>query len=98
MKEKCHRPDTGTYPVIDDDNNNKVVGLISRYHLISSMKKKAILVDHNERSQSVDGLEECEILEIIDHHRVVQMCLQGNLIYFRNEPVGSKASTIIAPP
>ena len=83
-----------TYPVIDDNNNNKVVGLISRYHLISSMKKKVILVDHNERSQSVDGLEECEILEIIDHHRVADV-FTGNPIYFRNEPVGS-TSTIIA--
>ena len=83
-----------TYPVIDDNNNNKVVGLISRYHLISSMKKKVILVDHNERSQSVDGLEECEILEIIDHHRVADV-FTGNPIYFRNEPVGSTA-TIIA--
>ena len=76
-----------SYPVIDDDNNNKVVGLISRYHLISSMKKKVILVDHNERSQSVDGLEECEILEIIDHHRVADV-FTSNPIYFRNEPVG----------
>lgn len=83
-----------TYPVIDDDDNNKVVGLISRYHLISSMKKKVILVDHNERSQSVDGLEECEILEIIDHHRVADV-FTGNPIYFRNEPVGSTA-TIVA--
>ncbi len=81
-----------TYPVIGDDN--KVVGLISRYHLISSMRKKVILVDHNERSQSVDGLEECEILEIIDHHRVADV-FTGNPIYFRNEPVGS-TSTIIA--
>ena len=80
------------YPVVDD--NNKVVGLLSRYHLISSMKKKVILVDHNERSQSVDGLEESEILEIIDHHRVADV-FTGSPIYFRNEPVGS-TSTIIA--
>ena len=83
-----------SYPVIDDNNNNKVVGLISRYHLISSMKKKVILVDHNERSQSIDGLEEAEILEIIDHHRVADV-FTGSPIYFRNEPVGS-TSTIIA--
>ncbi len=81
-----------SYPVVD--HNNRVVGLISRYHLISSTKKKVILVDHNERSQSVDGLEECEILEIIDHHRVADV-FTGNPIYFRNEPVGS-TSTIIA--
>ncbi|WFA08857.1 putative manganese-dependent inorganic diphosphatase [Tissierella sp. Yu-01] len=81
-----------SYPVVD--HNKRVVGLISRYHLISSMKKKVILVDHNERSQSVDGLEESEILEIIDHHRVADV-FTGNPIYFRNEPVGS-TSTIIA--
>ena len=80
------------YPVVDD--NDKVVGLLSRYHLISSLKKKVILVDHNERSQSVDGLEESEILEIIDHHRVADV-FTGNPVYFRNEPVGS-TSTIIA--
>ncbi|MCQ4923625.1 putative manganese-dependent inorganic diphosphatase [Tissierella carlieri] len=94
VKDQMSQTRYRSYPVIDDDNNNKVVGLISRYHLISSMKKKVILVDHNERSQSVDGLEECEILEIIDHHRVADV-FTGNPIYFRNEPVGS-TSTIIA--
>ncbi|MBU5439623.1 putative manganese-dependent inorganic diphosphatase [Tissierella sp. MSJ-40] len=94
VKEQMSQTRFRSYPVIDDNNNNKVVGLISRYHLISSMKKKVILVDHNERSQSVDGLEECEILEIIDHHRVADV-FTGNPIYFRNEPVGS-TSTIIA--
>ncbi|NLY66906.1 MAG: putative manganese-dependent inorganic diphosphatase, partial [Tissierellia bacterium] len=81
-----------SYPVVD--HNNRVAGLISRYHLISSTKKKVILVDHNERSQSVDGLEDCEILEIIDHHRIGDV-FTGNPIYFRNEPVGS-TSTIVA--
>lgn len=81
-----------SYPVIDHEN--KVIGSISRYHLISSMKKKVILVDHNERSQSIDGLEEAEILEIIDHHRVADV-FTGNPIYFRNEPVGSTC-TIVA--
>ncbi len=81
-----------SYPVVDLEK--RVVGLISRYHLISSNKKKVILVDHNERSQSVDGLEESEILEIIDHHRVADV-FTGNPVYFRNEPVGS-TSTIVA--
>ncbi len=81
-----------SYPVINHEN--KVIGSISRYHLISSMKKKVILVDHNERSQSIDGLEEAEILEIIDHHRVADV-FTGSPIYFRNEPVGS-TSTIVA--
>ncbi|NLY45275.1 MAG: putative manganese-dependent inorganic diphosphatase [Tissierella sp.] len=81
-----------SYPVVDHER--KVVGSISRYHLISSMKKKVILVDHNERSQSIDGLEEAEILEIIDHHRVADV-FTGSPIYFRNEPVGSTC-TIVA--
>lgn len=81
-----------SYPVVD--SSNRVIGMISRYHLISSHKKKVIQVDHNERSQSVPGLEDAEILEIIDHHRVAD--IQTNTpIYFRNEPVGS-TSTIVA--
>lgn len=81
-----------SYPIIN--RKKKVIGSLSRYHLISNMKKKVILVDHNERSQSIDGLEEAEILEIIDHHRVADV-FTGSPIYFRNEPVGS-TSTIIA--
>lgn len=80
------------YPVINHEN--KVIGSISRYHLISSRKKNVILVDHNERSQSIDGLEEAKILEIIDHHRIGDV-FTGQPIYFRNEPVGSTC-TIIA--
>lgn len=81
-----------SYPVVDIDN--KVVGSISRYHLISPNKKKIILVDHNEKAQSVNGLEDAEILEIIDHHRLADI-QTGLPIYFRNETVGS-TSTIIA--
>ncbi|MBX4269245.1 putative manganese-dependent inorganic diphosphatase [Clostridium estertheticum] len=81
-----------SYPVLDE--NNKVVGSISRFHLISENKKKVILVDHNEKTQSVLGLEDAEILEIIDHHRIADV-QTGQPIYFRNEPVGS-TSTIVA--
>lgn len=81
-----------SYPVVD--SNNKVVGAVSRFHLISQIKKKVILVDHNERAQSVDGLEDAEILEIIDHHRIADI-QTGSPIYFRNQPVGS-SSTIVA--
>lgn len=82
----------GNYPVIDE--NNKVVGSIARFHLISTHKKKVIQVDHNERGQSVHGLEDAEVLEIIDHHRVADI-QTSNPIYFRNEPLGS-TSTIVA--
>jgi len=81
-----------SYPVVDA--THKVIGSISRYHLISQNKKKIILVDHNERTQSVNGLEDAEVLEIIDHHRIADV-ETGQPIYFRNEPVGS-TSTIIS--
>ncbi|MDV3428855.1 MAG: putative manganese-dependent inorganic diphosphatase [Bacillota bacterium] len=81
-----------SYPVVDQDN--KVLGSISRYHLISQNRKKIILVDHNEKPQSVLGIEDAEVLEIIDHHRVASI-ETGLPIFFRNEPVGS-TSTIIA--
>ncbi|MDI9477007.1 MAG: putative manganese-dependent inorganic diphosphatase [Natronincolaceae bacterium] len=92
VREEMSKTRYRSYPITGI--NNKVAGMLSRYHLIASIKKKVILVDHNERSQSVDGLEECEILEIIDHHRIGDI-FTGSPIYFRNEPVGS-TSTIIA--
>lgn len=81
-----------SYPVVDFEH--KIVGSISRYHLISENKKKIILVDHNEKAQSVHGLEDAEILEIIDHHKIGGV-ETGSPIYFRNEPVGCTA-TIVA--
>lgn len=81
-----------SYPVVDDAN--KIVGFISRYHLISQKKKRIILMDHNEKLQSVNGIDEADVLEIIDHHRIADI-QTGRPIYFRNEPVGS-TSTIVA--
>jgi manganese-dependent inorganic pyrophosphatase len=81
-----------SYPVVDD--SYRIKGFISRYHLISKNKKKVILMDHNEKAQSVNGIEDADILEIIDHHRVADI-QTGHPITFRNEPVGS-TSTIVA--
>ncbi len=80
------------YPILDE--NEKVAGVLTRYHLLRPRRKRVVLVDHNETSQSVPGLEEAEILEIIDHHRLADI-QTGNPIYVRNEPVGS-TNTIIA--
>ena len=80
------------YPILDE--NDRVVGTLSRYHLIRPRRKQVVLVDHNEAAQSVPGLDQAEILEIIDHHRLADI-QTGNPIYFRNEPVGS-TTTIIA--
>lgn len=92
IKDKMLQTRYRSYPVVDD--NDRIKGLISRYHLISKRKKKVILLDHNERTQTVNGIEEAELLEIIDHHRLGDI-QTANPIYFKNEPVGS-TSTIIA--
>lgn len=80
-----------SYPVVDE--NKKVIGSISRYHLISSNMKKLILVDHNEKNQSIDDIDQAEIIEIIDHHRVANISTTAPLFY-RAEPVGSTATII----
>lgn len=80
------------FPVIN--NENKCLGVIKLTHVATKKKKQVILVDHNEYEQSVDGLEEAEILEIIDHHKIGSIAT-NNPINFRNMPVGS-SSTIVA--
>ena len=80
------------YPILD--SQEKVVGMLTRYHLLRPRRKRVVLVDHNEIAQSVPGLEETDILEIIDHHRLADI-QTANPIYVRNEPVGS-TNTIIA--
>ena len=81
-----------SYPILD--SQEKVVGTLSRYHLIKPRRKRVVLVDHNEAAQSVPGLEQTDILAIIDHHRLADIQTKTP-IYFRNEPVGSTC-TIVA--
>ena len=80
------------YPILDEEE--KVVGMLSRYHLLRPRRKQVILMDHNEKSQSVAGLDQAEILEIVDHHRLADIQTK-NPIRVRNEPVGS-TTTIVA--
>lgn len=87
MSKERHRD----FPILDPDG--RYVGMISRRNLLNMKKKQVILVDHNEKSQAVDGIGGAEILEIIDHHRL------GSLetispVFFRNQPLGC-TSTII---
>ncbi len=79
------------FPVVD--NNGVYAGFISRAMLLNLQRKRVILVDHNERSQAVDGLDEAEILEIIDHHRIGDIQTSGPVV-FRNQPVGCTATLI----
>jgi len=90
-KEDIEQSKHSKFPIISKDK--KYLGLLSRSHLINPKKKKVILVDHNEMNQSADGIEEAEILEVIDHHKIGDI-KTSIPISFRNTPVGS-TSTII---
>ncbi|MDD5886993.1 MAG: putative manganese-dependent inorganic diphosphatase [Oscillospiraceae bacterium] len=80
------------YPIVDE--NEQVVGTLGRFHLIKPKRKKVFLVDHNESSQSVPGLNQAEVVGIIDHHRLGDIQTKTP-INFTCEPLGSTA-TIIA--
>lgn len=87
MAQKRHRD----FPVLS--KSGKLVGMISRRNLIGGRNKKVILVDHNEKSQAVEGLDEAEVLEVIDHHRIADF-ETINPIFFRNQPLGCTATII----
>ena len=92
VKEQVLKYREHCYPILDGEE--KVVGVLTRYHLLRPRRKRVVLVDHNEAAQSVPGLDEAEIIEIIDHHRLADI-QTTNPIYVTNEPVGS-TNTIIA--
>ena len=92
VKEEMTKKRFRYFPVLNSDN--EFVGFISRRRILEFSKKQVILVDHNEVSQAVEGLEECEIMEIIDHHRIGSVETVSP-VYFRNQPVGC-TGTIIA--
>ena len=81
------------FPVLDRDG--KYCGMLSRRSLLNMDNKKIILVDHNEKGQAVDGIDEAEILEIIDHHRLGSM-ETALPVFFRNQPVGCTGTIIYA--
>ena len=91
VKEEMAKVRHRDFPVLDENGN--YVGMISRRNLLNMKKKQVILVDHNEKTQAVDGIDGAEILEIIDHHRI------GNLetvapVFFRNQPLGCTGTII----
>ncbi|MBQ7657077.1 MAG: putative manganese-dependent inorganic diphosphatase [Clostridia bacterium] len=81
-----------SYPVLDRENN--VIGTLGRYHLLKPQRKRIVLVDHNEVGQAVPGLDQAELVGIIDHHRLADV-QTGYPVFMRNEPVGS-TTTIVA--
>ena len=79
------------FPILDEDG--KYCGMVSRRNIINLQKRRIILVDHNEATQAVEGFDQAEILEIIDHHRIGSLETSGP-VYFRNQPVGCTATII----
>ena len=79
------------FPVLD--KNDHYIGMISRRNFLGAHKKRMILVDHNEKNQAVNGIEEAEIMEIVDHHRLRTIETAGP-VFFRNQPLGSTCSII----
>ena len=91
VKEVMSKTKYRDFPILD--NKGKFCGFLSRRRLMTSRKKQVILVDHNEKSQAVNGIEEAEVQEIIDHHRLGGLETIGP-VYFRNQPVGCTATII----
>ena len=87
MQKAKHRD----FPIVDV--SGKYIGMISRRNLLSMKRKQVILVDHNERSQAVENIDDAEILEIIDHHRLGSMETMAP-IFFRNQPLGCTGTII----
>lgn len=79
------------FPILDSKGH--YIGMISRRNLLDLKRKQLILVDHNETNQAVEGYDEAEILEIIDHHRIGDMETLSP-VYFRNQPVGCTATIV----
>lgn len=91
VKEVMQRVRYRDFPVVDNKGN--FLGFISRRRLLNCRKKQVILVDHNEKNQAVDGIEQADVLEIIDHHRLSSIETMGP-VYFRNQPVGCTATIV----
>lgn len=91
IKETMINTNFRAYPVVDD--NNKFLGLVSRVHLLNPTKKNVILVDHNEYAQSADGIEQANIVEIVDHHKIGGISTDVP-ISFRVMPVGCSCTII----
>ncbi len=89
MVDRSNEP---IFPVLDDEQ--RLVGVLSKSDLLSPPKPRLILVDHNELSQAVEGAEEAEILEVLDHHRLGGGLKSAQPIRFINEPVGSTCTLV----
>lgn len=91
IKEVMAKQRTRDFPVLD--SKGRYCGMVSRRNLLDMKQKQVILVDHNEKSQAADGVENTEILEIVDHHRLGTMETMSP-VFFRNQPLGCTATIV----
>lgn len=91
IKEVMAKKRYRDFPILGHDGS--YVGMISRRNLLNSARKQVIMVDHNEKSQAVDGIENADILEIIDHHRL-RSVETISPVFFRNQPLGCTATIV----
>lgn len=91
LKNTMSRTRVRYFPVVDENGN--YLGLVSRRNYINARRKQLILVDHNEKTQSVSNIEKADICEIIDHHRIANVETM-NPVYFRNQPLGCTATIV----
>lgn len=91
VKEAMSKIRHRDFPILDEQRH--LIGMMSRRNLLNMKKKQLILVDHNEKTQAVDGIEQADILEIIDHHRLGSLETLSP-IFFRNQPLGCTATII----
>ncbi|MGL6105607.1 putative manganese-dependent inorganic diphosphatase [Romboutsia sp.] len=91
VKETMLSTNFRAYPVVDD--NNKFLGLVSRRHLLNPTKKNVVLVDHNEYAQSADGIEQANIVEVVDHHKIGGISTDVPMS-FRVMPVGCTCTIV----
>lgn len=91
VKTKINKSRYRSYPILD--SHNHIIGTLSRYHVFKHINRNLILVDHNELAQSIEGAEQANIMEIIDHHRIGGL-ITSKPVFFRNEQVGCTATII----
>ena len=90
VHEQMNESEASVFPVL---HHGKYVGVVVKSSMLKYRKQEVILVDHNERSQAVEGIENAEILEIVDHHRLGGLTT-GLPVFIRQDPVGSSASIV----
>ncbi|RKD27649.1 manganese-dependent inorganic pyrophosphatase [Caminicella sporogenes DSM 14501] len=91
VKEVLLTSKHSNYPIVNDDN--QFLGFMNRRHILNPNRKKVILVDHNESNQSIEGLSEAEIIEVVDHHKIGNISTSSPIL-FRNMPVGSTCTIV----